>query len=384
MKRIAAHGLARGIDASAAGFVGVSGVEEWHVTIRLHDSVHSQAGDLLRAWHETLESLGIPVSSTVMKRICCRDTGQQASGLHDHFVASPGALSIIGQAPLGRAGIALWSQHVIDPAAALDTIGGGTCFQCRRGSLRHVWLCGMQAASHAGAADQTSAILRILDEALSLHDLNLHDHVLRTWWFVRDIDHHYQGLVDARRKAFDVHKLTEDTHYIASTGIGGHPPDPAALVMLDSYAVGGISPGQITYLSAPDFLGPTHRYGVTFERATAISYADRRHILLSGTASIDPEGRIVHPDDVIGQLERTLENITALLAAGGGSLQDLGMILVYLRDPGDGPRIEKILHQRFNHLPMILLHAPVCRPGWLVEIEGIATVEDHQPEFPAF
>lgn len=384
VERIAPQGLAEGIDAAAARFVGASGVEEWHVTVRLHDSAPSQAGDLLRAWQETLESLGIPISSTVMKRIFCEDPARQAGDLRNLFASRPGALSIIGQAPLGHAGPALWSQHIIDSVSALDTAGGGGCFQCQRGSIRHLWLCGMQASWHTGAADQTSAILRIQDDFLRSHGMNLHDHVLRTWWFVRDIDHHYQGLVDARRKAFDAHHLTRDTHYIASTGIGGNPPDPAATVMLDSYAVGGISPGQISYLSAPDYLGPTHHYGVTFERATAISYADRRHIFLSGTASIDPAGRIVNPGDVIGQFTRTLENINALLADGGASMDDLAMILVYLRDPRDGPGIEKLLRQRFTHLPMILLHAPVCRPGWLVEIEGIAMLADHQPEFPAF
>jgi hypothetical protein len=33
---------------------------------------------------------------------------------------------------------------------------------------------------------------------------------------------------------------------------------------------------------------------------------------------------------------------------------------------------------------MLLLHAPVCRPGWLVEIEGIAIIAASEPELPAF
>jgi hypothetical protein len=33
-------------------------------------------------------------------------------------------------------------------------------------------------------------------------------------------------------------------------------------------------------------------------------------------------------------------------------------------------------------LPMIVLHAPVCRPGWLVEVEGIALVSARNPGLP--
>ena len=31
----------------------------------------------------------------------------------------------------------------------------------------------------------------------------------------------------------------------------------------------------------------TYEYGVTFERGTAVTYGDRRHVFIAGTASID-------------------------------------------------------------------------------------------------
>lgn len=191
---------------------------------------------------------------------------------------------------------------------------------------------------------------------------------------------------DSSRPAaiFTTHGLTAETHYIASTGIAGTHPDTAARVSLDAYAISGLRAGQLEYLSAPDFLCPTHDYGVTFERAAAVHFADRSHVWISGTASIDRAGRIVHEGDVIRQLDRTLENIEALLAQAAANLGDLAIMLVYLRDPADGALVEHALRERAGATPYILLHAPVCRPGWLIEIEGIAIVPANRPEFPGF
>ena len=159
----------------------------------------------------------------------------------------------------------------------------------------------------------------------------------------------------------------------------------AARVSLDSYAIAGLRPEQVEYLCAPDHLCPTHDYGVTFERATAVSYADRRHVFISGTASIDHTGRILHEGDVIRQLDRTLENIEALLAKAGANLGDLAVILVYLRDPADAAAIEAAsCTNAWARVAYVMVDAPVCRPGWLIEIEGIAIVPCHQPGLPAF
>ncbi len=365
-------------------FVGAGGVAEWHITVVLKGDCPNPARALEDAWLAALDAAGLSPASTVMRRVFCSDSVEPFPQLGSFAGAYPGAFSAIGQTPLAGGGFALWSQHITDPEGPLKTSGGGACFSCTRGALRHDWISGLCDTSGGNAFSQTEAVLETQNQWLTDHDMNLEKNVVRTWWFVRDIDTDYQQLVDARRRVFHRHNLTEKTHYIASTGIAGAHPDPLALLSLDSYAIRGLCPEQIEHLSAPDHLGPTHLYGVTFERATAISYADRRHILISGTASIDTAGNIVHPSDVLRQLDRTLENIAALLAAGKAGLNDLAMILVYLRNPADGSSIEKVLRQQFGSLPMLVLHAPVCRPGWLIEIEGVAIVATREPEFPEF
>lgn len=365
-------------------FVGVDGVGEWHITVSLKGDCHHPAQALEDAWLAALDAAGLNPASTVMRRFFFSDSVNNFPQVDSFARAHPGAFSAIGQTPLGGGGFALWSQHITDPAGPLTSSGGGACFSCTRGSLRHDWISGLCDSTDGNAFSQTEAVLEKHDQWLAERDMTLAENVVRTWWFVRDIDTDYQQLVDARRRVFNRHNLTEKTHYIASTGIAGAHPDPLSRLSLDSYAIRGLCPEQIEHLSAPDHLGPTHLYGVTFERATAISYADRRHILISGTASIDTAGNIVHPGDVLRQLDRTLENIAALLAAAKAELNDLAMILVYLRNPLDGPAIEKVLRQQFGSLPMLLLHAPVCRPGWLIEIEGVAIIATREAEFPEF
>ena len=78
-----------------------------------------------------------------------------------------------------------------------------------------------------------------------------------------------------------------------------------------------------SFLSALDHLSATDLYGVTFERATAVTYQDRKHIIISGTASIDSRGEIVAPGDIFKQLDRALENIDALLSSGKAQRTDL-------------------------------------------------------------
>lgn len=370
--------------AAVARFHGNGGVTECHVTIQLTHPVGLPLATLNLAWQQALATAGINPSSTIFRRVFCSDVPNQATSVCRRMSGAPGAVSIIGQPPLPAAKLALWSQHLIDPRAPNDITCDGTACQLRRGALTHHWITGLTAPSNDNSHTQTTAVLANHEAWLAANGMTLADHVVRTWWFVRNIDADYQGLVDARRDHFHQHGLTPDTHYIASTGIAGASADLKASLSLDSHAIAGLRPAQTTYLHAPDHLCPTHDYGVTFERATAITYADRQHIYLSGTASIDRDGRIVHEGDVVRQLDRTLENIEALLATAGANTGDLAAILVYLRDPADGALINQALNKRLGPLPFILLHAPVCRPGWLIEIEGIAIASCNRPDLPEF
>ena len=156
----------------------------------------------------------------------------------------------------------------------------------------------------------------------------MRENVLRTWIYAPHLDADYPGIVKARRDFFDSLDMTPKTHYIASTGIQGGTGIRFARVSLDAYAVVGMDPASVRYVQAVEFMSPTHVYGVTFERATAVRMGDRDFLFISGTASIDRNGEIVYPGDVVKQTERTLENISAILAAAGFTPADLSSLIV--------------------------------------------------------
>ena len=285
----------------------------------------------------------------------------------------PVPTSIVHQAPLDRTKIALWLYHT----SPMDCPGGIPS----HGGYTHRW-AGSLTAPGTGSREQMYGIFKRLQK--DIRPLSVAGNTVRTWIFVRDVDCNYAGAVAGRKDYFNEAGLTADTHFIASTGIEGRHPDWKNLVEMDAYSVGGLQEGQLSYLYAPDHLSPTWEYGVTFERGCCVTYGDRRHIFISGTASIDNKGEVLYPGDVVRQTQRMLENISALLSETGASLKNLAMGIVYLRDAADYPKVKSIVTSACPAVPIAFVHGPVCRPSWLVEMECIAVTPDGNPLYPEF
>lgn len=208
---------------------------------------------------------------------------------------------------------------------------------------------------------------------------SLDRNVLRTWIYCRDVDNNYPGVVRGRNRRFDEHGMRE--RYIASTGIGGGTDVPGQLVAMDALLCDGAAPEQ-TALRALRNLSPTALYGVRFERGMRIGWRDRDWFLISGTASIDCKGEVLHVGDVVKQSRRVVENISALLAEGGAGLADVRAATVYLRDPAELAAVRSVFDPVFRTIPCVYLRAPVCRPAWLVECECIAAKSVANPDAP--
>ena len=248
---------------------------------------------------------------------------------------------------------------------------------------KHIWTMGITDTSADTSYMQTWKTLFTYIDTLKLFNATLKDNCIRTWFFVRDVDTQYGGLVKSRRECFVEQGLTQDTHYISSTGIGGTPADPKALVQMESYALTGFDPQQQRYLYAPTHLNKTYEYGVTFERGTLMQYGDRNHIYISGTASINNKGEVVHIGNINLQTTRMWENVEKLLEEGDMSYEDVMQIIVYLRDSSDYQTVKKMFEAKFHNIPTVITLAPVCRPTWLIEMECIA-VKKASNDFPNF
>ncbi len=366
--------------AKIGSFCPIDGDAEFHVMIEINDTfinAEAQYRSLEEAVQRLIKQPDLKKATLIWKRFFVSDAINQAP----YLTSSTGeAVSIVQQPPLNGAKASLWLYFVENAQLSADT--GGTWLM-KRPKYEHLFYT--QLCYRTGnVEEQTCKIFEHFDESLARRNCTLKNNCIRTWVFVQDVDVQYAGMVTARKNLFEKNGLTEKTHYIASTGIEGRYIYPEVLMLMDTYALTNIQPGQVSYLQAPTHLNPTYEYGVTFERGTTIDYGDRRHIFISGTASINHRGEIVYPLDVEKQTERTLENIQALLAEANATMQDVAHMIVYLRDTADYMIVNHYIKKRYAHVPRVMVLAPVCRPGWLVEIECMAMKHTKNEQFATF
>ena len=329
--------------------------------------------------YEQLKALELNGATAIMKRYFLSDVANQAD---DVLLAdtSDCAKSIIGQAPLDGSKIGLWVYMMTSVSTRLLPSG---LYEAAHGQFRHLW----NASAHNTAQNseyQTRLLFNEYVMQLMQEGCTLADNCIRTWLFVNDVDVNYGGVVAARNKIFFTQGLTEDTHYIASTGIGGRAQDAKVMTQMDNYAIAGIKKEQVHYLYAPTHLNRTSDYGVSFERGTYIDYRDRRHIIISGTASINNKGQIEHPKDIVRQTHRMWDNVEALLREADSSYDEVTVMIVYLRDFADYDVVRRLYDERFPEKPCIIVHAPVCRSGWLIEMECMAIKPMDNATMPEF
>lgn len=341
-------------------------------------SFTAQLQEVISRYNELRNQL-IPGAEAVMKRYFLSDAANQEDEVYATDECDC-ALSVIQQPPLDGTKVALWVY-------VLKGIKNQNCAQgvsrVTHGAYEHLWIAG-ETISSSNSKYQTTRLLEDYVMRLIENECTLKDNCVRTWFFVNDIDNNYEGVVKARNEVFVTQDLTANTHYISSTGIGGRVADSKVSVCMDAYAIKGLLPNQMTFLYALDHMNRTSEYGVSFERATQIDYGDRRHVFVSGTASIDNKGQVVYPHDIKCQVKRMWENVDAILNEAEMHFDDITFALVYLRDPADYAVVSTMFHEQFSHTPYVLLHAPVCRPGWLIEMECMAVKANHDERFPNF
>lgn len=367
--------------AEVFSFTEAGDVQEHHVMLHVTNSTFTfqqQLDAILDAYQDILAQK-LPGTVAVFKRYFLSDAANQA----DEVAAadtSDCAKSIIQQAPLDGTKIGMWVYLI----KGVETrYLSSELYEVKHGAYRHLW----NGSAHNLAANseyQTRLLFNEYIMQLTQEGCTLANNCIRTWLFVNDVDLNYGGVVRARNQVFFTQGLTNNTHFIASTGIGGRQQDPNVLTQMDNYAIAGIKPEQIRYLYAPTHLNRTSDYGVSFERGTRVDYGDRSHVFISGTASINNKGEVVFPKDIIKQTQRMWDNVEALLKEAECTFEDVAQIIVYLRDSSDYTVVSKLFEERFPDKPYIIVLASVCRPSWLIEMECIAIKKTNNDSFECF
>jgi enamine deaminase RidA (YjgF/YER057c/UK114 family) len=132
---------------------------------------------------------------------------------------------------------------------------------------------------------------------------------------------------------------------------------------------------------APHIINEAYDYQKpsSFSRALKLEFGGYKVLLVSGTASVNEEGKAEHIGDFNAQLWRTYRNITDLLKAEGMTWHDVVRTTNYLRDiERDYAEFNKIRTTFYNWLSLDPLpastgiQARLCWETLLVEIEAYA------------
>ena len=367
-----------GASAQLSSFEPEGGVAEYHAILHVSPRAElfdGQYGRLLKAEAQLLALPQLAGATVVFKRYFLSDACNQVPHMTDLGDAS---VSFIQQPPLDGSKVALW----IYAQKGVQARNEDGVIVVDHNGYRQLWKMGM-TTNVGDSAAQTTALLEQYEATLAKYGATIEANSIRTWFYVRDVDTQYAGMVRARKANFEANGLTPQTHYISSTGIGGLPADPKSIIQLGTFSLIGFEPAQQRYLYALSHLNKTIEYGVTFERGTLVEYGDRGHIFISGTASIDNKGNVLHLGDIRRQTERMWENVEKLLEEGGMGFDDVMQIVVYLRDTADYEVVSRMFAEKFPRTPYVLTLAPVCRPAWLIEMECIAVDKRSNPQYRA-
>jgi enamine deaminase RidA (YjgF/YER057c/UK114 family) len=140
-------------------------------------------------------------------------------------------------------------------------------------------------------------------------------------------------------------------------------------------------PIQKHVVHAPQVINEAYDYQKpsSFSRALRLDFGGHKVLLISGTASVNEQGKAEHVGDFKAQLWRTYVNITNLLAAEEMTWHDVVRTTNYLRDiERDYSEFNKIRTSFYNWMKLDPLpastgiQARLCWETLLVEIEVYA------------
>ncbi len=121
---------------------------------------------------------------------------------------------------------------------------------------------------------------------------------------------------------------------------------------------------------APPFIHKTVGY------SHAVQAGDTLYI--AGQVAVDAEGNLVGEGDIEAQVTQVWQNLRAVLAYAGGSVEDIVKITVFTTDIAHRPAIaaarDKVFPTGVYPASTFLVVQSLARPELLVEIEAIAVI----------
>lgn len=99
-------------------------------------------------------------------------------------------------------------------------------------------------------------------------------------------------------------------------------------------------------------------------------------VFTSGVVARNAQGKLIGIGDITRQTRQCLTNIRNIIAAAGGSLEDLVKVTVFLRDLRDYSAMNAVRNEMLAGIQFAssTVQAALNAPGALIEIEAVACV----------
>jgi reactive intermediate/imine deaminase len=117
----------------------------------------------------------------------------------------------------------------------------------------------------------------------------------------------------------------------------------------------------------------------TYSQAIKVSGGETQTVYLSGQIPLDPATMTLVDDSVEHQIRQVFENLSAVAAAGGGSLNDVVKLNIFLTDLTHFALLNEIMAGYFTEpYPARAAIGVASLPrGAVVEMDGIMVLNSH-------
>ncbi len=244
----------------------------------------------------------------------------------------------------------------------------------------HYYLTGLNAYYNNGISNNVllDNFFTNLEVFLKKNNLNPQS-IIRTWFYLDNIDYSYISFNKARKKFFTnngINYSSKSKNLPASTCIEGISSSNSLLNCSligytnidDSYKISRI---YNSFQNEPE--GSKYLHKPTFSRGMLIESKDYIEVQISGTASINEIGETVYIDDEYGQIKKTILNVKNILDQHNMDFSDFHESTLFFKRREYLSAFKSILGEL--NIPMFsstYVVTNVCRNNLLFEIDGIA------------